>query len=826
MTAFNVAMLLTADADQARREVRGLGGDLQGLGQAAKTGGAATAAGMKQAEAQVLQFRRTAEGATGNLVAQFNDIGVMMASGQSPLLMAAQQGTQISQALGPLGARGAVQALGGAFLGMLNPVNFAIFAVVAGLGLMGNALREVFGETKSFADAFDDLEASTKAWRDAASIGIVDLTRQFGTVTPELVELQRQITQLTMTETLLKAAEAAAVLSDEIDKFNGRSRRSDIADLLGVPRSVGKHNPETGELPRHNPVVQDFDQQLNTIATSTDNDERIAALRSIREIIESTVDVQKAENAEAAAYLRKVAELERTLLSIKAAQEGVGSAQQIAADHAARMRAELEQEINLRQLSLRLGENSVEVAEARVAAERGVYQAQLEAKGITGETLADLMALWDAANGVDSGIKGWLASLLDASGASDETRRSVQEAWDAVTGAAGATDGWAGAMAGVAAQVRGIGAALSALGSAGIANASKQVEIDALKAGKSVAEARRTVIEADIRREGDLRAAQADSMAERAIVAAETQTRLQGVELDRQLDAEREAASERDRISSGGARGGDRSRQTDGADRLIQSLERELDLLRETDPVQKEMIRNREALAGASAKTRAEVETLIGANIQLEQQQRQAQEAMEFAGNAAYDALDALIFQGEKASDVMASLAASIGKALLQSALLGSGPLAGLFGGEGTGLIGKLGEAIGIPIPAKADGGWITGPGGPRDDKVLSWLSNGEFVVNAASAARHRPLLEQINAAPRFASGGSVGGGAFSSPSGSGARERIEIFLTLSDDLDARIGRTAEDVSVRVFKGGIKQYDAKVLPDRVGQIQADPRRVG
>lgn len=55
----------------------------------------------------------------------------------------------------------------------------------------------------------------------------------------------------------------------------------------------------------------------------------------------------------------------------------------------------------------------------------------------------------------------------------------------------------------------------------------------------------------------------------------------------------------------------------------------------------------------------------------------------------------------------------------------------------------------------EADGGYISGPGGPRDDAIPAMLSNGEFVVNAAATARHLDLLHQINA-QRFADGGYV----------------------------------------------------------------------
>src|SRR5690349_11057171 len=75
---------------------------------------------------------------TANLAAQFNDIGVQLASGTSPFLVAIQQGSQINQVIGQAGAAGAVKALGGAFFSLLNPVSLATFAVI---GLGGAAVQ-------------------------------------------------------------------------------------------------------------------------------------------------------------------------------------------------------------------------------------------------------------------------------------------------------------------------------------------------------------------------------------------------------------------------------------------------------------------------------------------------------------------------------------------------------------------------------------------------------------------------------------------------------------------------------------------------------------
>ncbi|WP_155291654.1 transglycosylase SLT domain-containing protein [Rhodococcoides fascians] len=80
------------------------------------------------------------------------------------------------------------------------------------------------------------------------------------------------------------------------------------------------------------------------------------------------------------------------------------------------------------------------------------------------------------------------------------------------------------------------------------------------------------------------------------------------------------------------------------------------------------------------------------------------------------------------------------------------------IGGNGTRALGdsmvKWAEANKFAM-----GGHITGPGGPTDDLVPAWLSNGEYVVNAAMTAKHGDLVEAINEdrIPAFKDGGKVG---------------------------------------------------------------------
>lgn len=104
---------------------------------------------------------------------------------------------------------------------------------------------------------------------------------------------------------------------------------------------------------------------------------------------------------------------------------------------------------------------------------------------------------------------------------------------------------------------------------------------------------------------------------------------------------------------------------------------------------------------------------------------------------------------------------ASMGKVILRAleeamikALVVGPIMRSLSGG-----LGGLGFADGGVIPKFADGGTVTGPGGPRDDRVLARLSPGEFVVNAGAASKHIDVLRAINSdrIPKFADGGAVG---------------------------------------------------------------------
>ena len=72
------------------------------------------------------------------------------------------------------------------------------------------------------------------------------------------------------------------------------------------------------------------------------------------------------------------------------------------------------------------------------------------------------------------------------------------------------------------------------------------------------------------------------------------------------------------------------------------------------------------------------------------------------------------------------------------------------------GTLKKAGGGNKFLMQPVATGGYISGPGGPTDDMIPAWLSNGEFVIRAAMVRRYgRQLLEKFNRGMLNPGGGS-----------------------------------------------------------------------
>jgi len=865
-----------------------------GASQARERAAQAMAPGLRQ----LGQSAQAANSHLANLGFQANDIFMMMAAGQNPMMLAIQQGTQVSQVFGMMRKEG--QALGpairSALMGMVSPMSLVTMGAIALGAFAVQSLMSMGSEAKSAEDAVTDMTGSVREFGSQSKRTAADIVSDFGAINPVLVEMQRNLTALAQTRSLLDLRQTFQSLRGELsgDYFNTGSQ--EIADLLGVdayrrdrPSKVASAPVaafqrelkalQTAEGPSSQlEVVRRLEQQLVAAAGGIDQmnaaqltyyDSLIATESAIERIVaaqaqaqrqaidlaratgtENTrmggptvVDVAKPsdpgkgfqdardllaagrEEVELArlklAYGEQSAEVRaeearqaNAAVEAKIRELGIGrdslQAQQMRGQEAIRqalaeaariaaartaadqMLAQHQQEARIVELTARWGADSLEVAYARAAAERQVYEAQLAAQGISGEMAADLLDAWDAARGVASvnmaaGIGAaaaeaqLLASML---GVSLNQAVALMGLAGKATKAAGTPGRLGFGIAGSAADGLGLGA--SAGLSWGDNPGSHQSTADEWRPYRSLKEPKG----------GGGAKAEANALAE-----------------------------------------------------LIQREREQIEALRVLDPVQAEILKNHEALKGATDAEKQSVADLIAERMRLEEVR---------------DRLDQIGETGRNAFQQLLSGATSFGGALAMvldklAEMLASDAWDLIWGGGsggGLNLGGLIGDLLGLgKAPAKADGGKVSGPGGPRDDNLLHWLSNGEFIVNAAATRNAQPLLEAINAGvpvdrlvdliggrrPGFADGGLVGSSAprawrVATDSGSvgagpastgaaGGKMQLEIRVSMDRDRNwqAAVRDIATDTSFEVSQVVVDEWSRQALPGRVAEIDSNPR---
>lgn len=86
----------------------------------------------------------------GGIAAQFQDVAVQLAGGQSPFLIALQQGTQLSGQLEQTG--GGVKSLGAALMSLVSPMSLATLGGIAGFGLLVQYLTSAGEKVETLDD--------------------------------------------------------------------------------------------------------------------------------------------------------------------------------------------------------------------------------------------------------------------------------------------------------------------------------------------------------------------------------------------------------------------------------------------------------------------------------------------------------------------------------------------------------------------------------------------------------------------------------------------------------------------------------------------------
>ena len=237
--------------------------------------------------------------ATGNLAAQLNDIGVMLASGQSPLILAIQQGSQINQIFAGLSGPQVLGALKSAFLSLINPISLvtigtiaagaALFQYVTSLNTDGRESTEVIKEQNDLirrvAENWGDAVPSLKAYVDELdrAAEASDLNQATDTmVVRAFEEARRRVADMRV--------ELAAARVD-IQAVGGTAQE---IDALQAAFSALEQVTADGSA-----TTQDLDAVMNLLAGTTGS-ETVPSLLGFKGVLEALVPILAAASAEAA----------------------------------------------------------------------------------------------------------------------------------------------------------------------------------------------------------------------------------------------------------------------------------------------------------------------------------------------------------------------------------------------------------------------------------------------------------------------------------------------------------------------------------------------
>jgi hypothetical protein len=257
----------------------------------------------KKIETRFKAVNDNLQGQTANLAAQFQDIGVQLASGTSPLTVALQQGTQIAAVLGESkgGAAGAVKSLGAAFASVVSPISLATIGIIA---LGGAAIQYVSGmisDTETLDDKLKTHADLIKQIKDAygeAAEGLEDYAKQSTVV----LEAQTRASIVKLQDELEKLARATARTLSAAPSGQMTNIGTIEVDADAIDQVEAKYDAFASAIRRLQeeaqngaPNIRAFQSEVAAIANANAGDEKIQKLAS--EILALSKEAYDVENA-------------------------------------------------------------------------------------------------------------------------------------------------------------------------------------------------------------------------------------------------------------------------------------------------------------------------------------------------------------------------------------------------------------------------------------------------------------------------------------------------------------------------------------------------
>ena len=275
----------------------------------------------------------------GNLAAQFNDIGVTLAAGQSPFLVAIQQGTQITQVLYQMrGQVGVFRALGAAVGAFINPMTIATIGAIALGGVLINFARNAIAAANDSRDLTEVLESLEMNFTDytgiveQASKSNLELADTYGSLAQaasEVIDRQRELSQVDV----VRNAQAIGSgllnqITDTIIPLVNRSPISGLSNFLGIDENdlVGgierRGAAVSGLVPTElGSQVQQIIQDIQTLGDGDDIGAIIDRVNALRAGLVDLLPPSSEWNEEQIQTIKNLDELEIGLLKYTAQVE-------------------------------------------------------------------------------------------------------------------------------------------------------------------------------------------------------------------------------------------------------------------------------------------------------------------------------------------------------------------------------------------------------------------------------------------------------------------------------------------------------------------------
>lgn len=227
---------------------------------------------------------------TANIAAQFQDIGVTAAMGMSPMMIALQQGTQLSAVFSTM--EKPIQGIGAALRSVLSPLSLLTIAAVAA----GAALIQYFMTASSGAASVDDILKRHKQNIEAlgpAYEAVINEQKKYAEQSPTLVAARMDDNALDAQKRVLEDAQAAlAKIQKEMfmEQMGNSGGMSSLTSRFDGAKSA--INSFIESVNAGTPRISEFQEEITRLQNAKEISPEIA--KELRSITNEAFETQKA----------------------------------------------------------------------------------------------------------------------------------------------------------------------------------------------------------------------------------------------------------------------------------------------------------------------------------------------------------------------------------------------------------------------------------------------------------------------------------------------------------------------------------------------------